>query len=161
VVRAGHPLLQVAAPTAEQIFNYPIISTSRVPPRVLSPLQQQRAAVNGTKANGNRPIPFPAVVCEQVSLMRQIAAHSDAIGIFILPSIRAELAAGTLVPLAYDVDWLGTEFGIIQLRNRPLSPVGDSLVKFLRQQAAELSAAEAEIAKLHTPWRRPTAKELD
>lgn len=148
VVRSGHPLLQFEAPSPEQIFAYPIISTSRVPPRVLSPLQQERAmAVN------KKMTPFPAVLCDQVSVMRNIVAHSEAVGIFLLPVIRTELESGTFVPLAYGVPWLGTEFGVIRARNRPLSKVGSSLVSCLHERAAELKQINATLTKTHAAWR--------
>ncbi|WP_425615886.1 LysR family transcriptional regulator [Anatilimnocola sp. NA78] len=149
VVRAGHPLLQLAAPTAEQIFSYPIVSTSRVPPRVLSPLQQQRATVPGSKA-----IPFPAILCEQVSVMQQIIAHSEAIGMFVLPTIEDRLENGTLVLLAYDTNWLGTEFGIIRARNRPLSAVGTSLAQCLHELAERMTRRDLELTLKHVAWQQ-------
>lgn len=130
VVRAGHPLLSATNRTGAEILSYPIVSTSRLPARVLSPLQQLREDVVPPPTNA-----FPAINCEQVSVMRQIVSQSDFVGMFVLPVIEASLRTGELVVLGEQFPWLSTQFGVIRSRNRPLSPVGESLVELLHEVA--------------------------
>jgi DNA-binding transcriptional LysR family regulator len=142
VVRNGHPLLQSPSPSVSQILAYPLVSPSRLPPRIRGPLQQER----GERADGF-PGGFPAVLCEDVSVMHAIVAQSDVVGMFILPLIERELAAGTLVPLSAEIPWLHTQFGIIRLRNRPLTSHGQQLTRFIEEAAANLAAKNLELAR--------------
>lgn len=135
VVRRGHPLLRKRRHTLEEVLRHPLVSTSRLPPRILVPLQERRGL-----AEARGPWSFPAILCEQVSAMRVIVADSDAVGLFILPLIERELADGALVPLACDVPWLHTQFGIVRLQKSPLAAHGQQLKAHLVDAAAELAA---------------------
>jgi DNA-binding transcriptional LysR family regulator len=140
VVRAGHPLLKKDQESLEQILTYPLVSTGRLPPRLLAPLVQLRAK---TGANGDSS--FPAVVCEQVSVMREVVANSEAVGMFTLSLIERELATGSLVPLGCQIPWLHTQFGIVSRRQRPLSSPALALAELLEQAAATQARRDEEL----------------
>jgi DNA-binding transcriptional LysR family regulator len=141
VVRQGHPLLKKRTHRLEEVLTYPLVSTARLPPRLLAPLQQRGPTTNGKKGA------FPAILCEQVSVMRAIVAQSDAVGMFTLPLIERELTDGSLVPLACDLPWLHTQFGIFRLRKRPQTADGQQLVACIQQAAADLVAKDQELAR--------------
>jgi DNA-binding transcriptional LysR family regulator len=140
VVRAGHPLLKKDAASLEQILTYPLVSTGRLPPRLLAPLVQSRAK---TGANGDSS--FPAVVCEQVSVMREVVANSEAVGMFTLSLIERELATGALVPLPCQIPWLHTQFGIVSRRQRSLSSPALALAELLEQAADTQARRDEEV----------------
>lgn len=140
VVREGHPLVGEESFSLERVLRYPLVSTSRLPPRILAPLQKQRGA------NQSGLLPLPAVVCEQISIIRQILARSDAVGMLVRTMIEPELRAGTLKLLRGDVPWLRTNFGVIRLRNRPLPLAGNRLIACLRDAAAKWIEEERRAA---------------
>jgi DNA-binding transcriptional LysR family regulator len=142
VVRQGHPLLKGRSHRLEEVLSYPLVSTSRLPPRLLEPFRAGRGNSAAQIKAG-----FPAILCDHVSVMRVVVAHSDAVGMFILPLIESEVAAGSLVPLSCDVPWLHTQFGIVRLRKNPLPPHGRRLVALLEQAAGELAATARLLAR--------------
>jgi DNA-binding transcriptional LysR family regulator len=140
VVRPGHPLLSQRAVGIAQILAFPLVSSSRLPPRVLGPLVQERAQAAVAKMAG-----FPAILCEQVSVMRTIVAASDAVGMFTLSLVEQELTSGALVPLPCHLPWLHTQFGVVHRRNRALSPELTSLIKLITKASRELERREGEL----------------
>jgi DNA-binding transcriptional LysR family regulator len=139
MVRRDHPLLKNPllkndSPTLDKILTYPLVCTSRLPPRLFGPLQESRGS-NGSVKGG-----FPSVVCELISIMRTIVCQSDSVGIFTLPLVERDLVDGTLVPIREVFPWLHTQFGIIKLRKSPLSAHGQQLANCIQQVAAEVAA---------------------
>lgn len=140
VVRSGHPLLAEGASGLEQALGYPLVSTGRLPPRILAPLLQHSASALAASDAG-----FPAILCEQVSVMREIVAQSNVVGMFTLSLIEDQLEAGLLTLLPYALPWLHTQFGVIHRRNRPLSPPAQVLVDNIRQASEVLASRDCEL----------------
>jgi DNA-binding transcriptional LysR family regulator len=140
VVRAGHPLLSQRAVDIAQILAFPLVSSGRLPPRVLGPLVHERTQAAVAKEAG-----FPAIICEKISVMRTIVAGSDAVGMFTLSLIEQEIASGALVPLPCHLPWLHTQFGIVHRRSRALSPELATLIKQITKSARDLGRREGEL----------------
>lgn len=145
-VRKGHPLLRNRTCTVDQALAFPVVSTGRLPPRILAPLVQERGNGSAHKDSG-----FPTIVCEQVSVMREIVARSDAVGMFLLSLIERELEAGLLVPLPCQLPWLHSQFGIIRRKNRSLSATASALIQRIEQAAAALAGKDEKLIQKFSP----------
>jgi DNA-binding transcriptional LysR family regulator len=73
-------------------------------------------------------------------LAKRIVLDSDAISAAIPLQIREELVAGKLVALPLDAPTLRTDYGIIRLTRRTLSPAAVAFVAVLREVEAEIAA---------------------
>lgn len=142
VVRAKHPLLRQQSLDVSRVLSYPLVATSRLPPRIRAPLQSERG-----EGPAGGLLAFPSVLCEQTSVMRALVARSNAVGMFYLSLIEKELADGSLVPLACDAPWLHTEFGVVRHRHRPLAAHGEQLAQFILDTAADLYKKERMLAR--------------
>jgi DNA-binding transcriptional LysR family regulator len=141
VVRAGHPLVTDRVREISQVARYPLLSPSRLPPRIAIPLLQGA----GTDAGVRRP--FPAAVCDPPSLMRRIVLESDAVGMLTLPLIEKELRDGAFRVVPLKVDWLRTGFGIVWLKDRDLLPACREAIERIERKDRELTALEAELRR--------------
>jgi len=151
VVRAGHPLEAIPDPALAQILAFPLVMTGRLPPRVLDPLLKRSPALGAAlKA-------IPAIAVESLTMMKIIAAASDAVALLSLSAVADELAGGRLVALNRVEPWLHTQFGIVRLRRRTLSPMATAFLDHLQQVDSEVAALEAELAK-RLAGRRKSAK---
>jgi DNA-binding transcriptional LysR family regulator len=138
--RAGHPLARRRPiPTAE-LFAWPFVTPSRMPPRVLDPLlTEQRNAI----ARGLPVRLWPSIECTNLATMKRIVADSNTISASILASIAVELKSGRFVLLGTE-PWLYLQYGIASLRGRPLSQAASKmrdLVLAAEQEVADLEAS--------------------
>jgi DNA-binding transcriptional LysR family regulator len=144
VVRNEHPLANSKkTPTLQSVLQFPFVMTSRVTSTML-----KRFLIG---AFGDKPIPptlksFPAIACESVAMMKTIIASTDAVSLLPLNQIMAEVRSRQLcvLPLA---PWFQSNFGVVRLAHRSLSPVGETFVRILQEEDAivldfERSAAE-------------------
>jgi DNA-binding transcriptional LysR family regulator len=141
VVRAGHPLLSLAAPTLEDALRFPLTLTTRVPPDLLSSFLQGHGAAREPART------LPSITCDSPGMMKSIVAESDAIGLMPMSLIARELADGSLVALPIEAPWLGRTFAIVELENRTPSPSAEQFLHFVRE-------ADAEAARTAPPQRR-------
>ena len=146
VVRAGHPLLAGSTLRLKDALRYPLTLTTRVPPDMLSNFLQG----SGGKAKRSRTAErgaaemLPAITCDSPSMMKEIVAESDAIGLMPMSLIARELSAGTLDVLPVEAPWLGRTFAVIELEDRVLSPSAEQFLRHVR-------AADAEAARTERP----------
>ena len=70
-LKAGQPVLDMG-----KVFSNPVISPSRVPPRVLDPVLSAIARMTGLQPEANA---FPALLCSDFSIIKQVVAGSNAI----------------------------------------------------------------------------------
>lgn len=111
VARAGHPLAGRADLRVEELLDFPLVFTTRLPPRVLGKL---------LPAGGRQSA--PAIRCECLQVAMDVVRTSDAIGFFLEPMVRPSLAAGELILLDFAPDWLHSAYHLIWLRERVISP---------------------------------------
>lgn len=141
VGRSGHPLVGRSV-TLENVLAFPLVSPSRIPPRLLAPLLRSRPG----SAN---PVPdraFPSVECGSISALKQIVAFSDAVTALTLPLMRDELAARRLTVL-HTEPWMHTGYGVVRLKNRSLTAAAETFLTMVRQEEDELTRLEAGLAK--------------
>jgi len=141
VVRPGHPLTAVNAPTIPQILAFPTVMTGRLPPRILEPLLKRHPRVGATlKA-------FPTIAVESPAMMKTIVASSDAVAPLPLAVVADELAGGALAVLDRVEPWLHLQFGVIHLRRRNLPPAALAFLEVLREVDEEVMGLGSKLAK--------------
>lgn len=115
LARAGHPLAGRAQVGLGEILGWPLATMARVPPRLLEPaLSAIPRSAGGTRdATG-----FPALLCSDFSLVKQIVAASDMVVAVSLPCVARELERNELVVLGAE-PWMQLNYGIVTLRSRP------------------------------------------
>jgi DNA-binding transcriptional LysR family regulator len=144
VVRAGHPLLAGSTLRLKNALRYPLTLTTRVPPDMLSNFLQGKGgkAKRSRTAEPGTAETLPAITCDSPSMMKEIVAESDAIGLMPMSLIARELAAGTLDVLPVEAPWLGRTFAVIELEDRVLSPSAEQFLRHVRE--ADATAARTE-----------------
>jgi len=135
--RSGHPLLERAALTLATILEFPLVTTSRLTPRLLAPLARA-AGGSGTSAEAS-PRSVPAIACESLSMMKSIVTSSNAIGILPLGVVVPEVTAGTLVVMPVVEPWLHGNFALVRLARRALPLAGEKFWQLLLEADAELT----------------------
>lgn len=135
--RAGHPLLERATLTLEEVRRYPIVAPA-LPARVsaLAARDDRELRSNlpaGSVASDIRVGSFP--------LAKRIVMESDAVGAAVQVQIADAVARGQLVVLDLDLPWLTTKYGIIRLANRTPSPAAEAFTEILRAVEAEIDGS--------------------
>jgi DNA-binding transcriptional LysR family regulator len=137
------------------MFAYPLLALSRIPPRVLGPIQA--TAQQQDKRRQGRP--FPAIELASLAAVKRLLANSDAIAPLTLPCVANELDDGTLKVLLTE-SWLSTHYGLVTLKGQPLGSAARVLLEQLREAEAALVRVEAALIARHarpnkaTPARR-------
>ncbi len=135
VCRKGHPLSKQPSLTLTDILAFPLVSTSRLPPRLLGPI------VAATR----RPLGLadshagPAITCESLGIMKTVVAGSDAIAILPLTAMVRDRDSSLFTVLPLVEPWLQGNFAIIRLARRTPPPSGDAFVRLLLATDAELT----------------------
>ncbi len=143
IVRAGHPLCGQPAVQMPALLDYPYAQVVMLPPRILKPILSARPA----RSSKPRP-PFPAIECPSARLATKIVAGSDAFTFATLGMVQEELDARRVAPL-FREPWMRTEWNIVRLRKRTLSPAMAALVEALEYTHAEVRRAEDLLCKQH------------
>ena len=137
--RAGHPLAGGGPRPAAEVLQWPLVSPSRVPPRMLEPMlaaQRESARRSGTS------IPFPAVECNAMAPARRIVAESNVVGASILNCIARELESGEFVLLGSE-PWMHLQYGIVKLTRHTLTAAAARLREVvLETERAAIAEAE-------------------
>ena len=77
------------------------------------------------------------------AIARQIASGSDALVPGAKQMLAADFASGRLVPVHFRVPEMRTQYAILTLRGRTLSPVAQAFIAILREVESELAMPEA------------------
>ena len=146
LVRAGHPLAGQPVLDMGKVFSNPVISPSRVPPRVLEPVLSAIARTTGLQPEANA---FPALLCSDFSIIKQVVADSNAIMASTLSSVRTELERGELVVLGAE-PWMHLHYGLVM--RKTTEPVSSAILT-LRAALVEAERMVGEEEKaLITRW---------
>jgi len=149
VVRSRHPLLSSkAVPTLQNILQFPLAMTSRVPTLLMKKFLAGVPVAEHSVAKS-----FPPIVCESVAMMKMLVAETDAVSVLPLNAIMAEVRTGQLKILGFVPQWMKADFGILRLEHRSLSPIGETFVRLIKEVDAELFEFEQKNAQkvLATP----------
>jgi DNA-binding transcriptional LysR family regulator len=137
VVRTGHPLTRLRSVTLAEILDFPVVSTARLPARLLDPLLKEARADSQSGARE-----FPSVTCESLAMMKRVAALSDAVAILPLKMAAREIESGELTALPLVEPWLNASFAVIRLARRSLSPEGDAFIRILAEDHTHFARDE-------------------
>lgn len=141
VCRPGHPLLEAKAITIERVFGFPFVSP-KLPPRVGAIFHRFAKAWAIDPDTGDY---LPPVKADTVALARAVVTASDAITIATLHLVADDLQRGRLAMLPLRPPWLHTNYGIVHLKERALSPASKAFIAEVRAIEAELVDAENRV----------------
>ena len=116
--RVGHPLARAKRLTITQIGKYPLVAPKlpkRTHEHVASCRSMGRIAASGKYFE-------PQIECQNIDACLRIVSESDAIGIAPVATLWLPLVKNKVVPILFEAPWLRTNYGILRLRDRTLSP---------------------------------------
>jgi len=132
---------------ATDAFAYPLVSLSRIPPRILEPFRAaQRKSADPETARRS----FPALECNSLSVITQVVLGSDAVMATTPTSIGADLESGVLTLLGSE-PWLASQYGIVTLKNHSLNSATARFREFLIEAEHDATRAEEELLDRRKP----------
>lgn len=154
VARNGHPL--AAAPkkalTLQRLLQFPIVMSSRLPSTMLKRLL---IGTFGDNPDTDSMKSFPSIACDSIPMMKTIIADTDAISVLPLSTVIGEVLSRRFVILPLVAPWFHSEFGVVRLAHRSLSPIGETFVRLLQEEDAKVLEIEKKaIPKLFAAPRR-------
>ncbi len=138
--RSGHPLTRLAALKPADIEAYPLAMT--VLPQRLQHVAMRKREAAARRENAGHTMPW--IYVNTFDLARQIVLESNAIGLAVPDQIADEISAGLLVTIDVDVPGLHTNYGIVTLAGRTLSPSAESFMQILRDIEATITATRSK-----------------
>jgi DNA-binding transcriptional LysR family regulator len=150
--RRGHPLVERGDVSPGDVFDWPVIASSRIPPRILEPMlrsREQRRAAGGTVR------PFPAIECGSLAMQARIVERSDAVAVATIEVVADGLEGGRLALLATE-PWLHLQYGVVRLSGRPLTAAAERFRAFVVEAEAEATRAEEALVDR---WVAPRGRE--
>ncbi|MBS0428728.1 MAG: LysR family transcriptional regulator [Proteobacteria bacterium] len=145
VVRAGHPLAAVPAPTMDQLRAYPWAG-----PQVSQDVAERMARHLPAMPAG-QPVQPLALRCDSSAVLKDILRNSDALSMLCVFMVAEELRRGQLVAIpGLPLRTVG-QFGVARLRGRSLSAPEQVFIAQLQALDAELLKEEEVLLALHAP----------
>jgi len=135
--RAIHPLAQSRELTLEDAGAFPLVATP-LPERVWHVLRGTRPALEPPHRLEDAP-PRPPIQVNSFELIRRIVLECDALGLATPAQIAADVRAGSLVALDLEVPGLESNYGVITLAGRTLSPAAGAFIDILQETERELA----------------------
>ena len=141
VVRNGHPLAAASkkALTLQRLLQFPIVMSSRLPSAMLKRLL---IGTFGDNPGSDAMKSFPSIACDSIATMKTLVAGTDAVSVMPLSTIMAEVRSRQLVVLPLVAPWFHSEFGVVRLAHRSLSPIGETFVRMLQEEDAKVLEIE-------------------
>jgi DNA-binding transcriptional LysR family regulator len=133
--RAGHPLSRGRGLTFQDIRQFPLAMT--VLPERLRHIADREAP---RPSRGGAKSALPWIHVNTFELARQIVLESDAIGVAVPDQIASEISQGLLKMLGVPLPGAYTNYGIITLAGRTLSPSAESFTAILRGVEAKITS---------------------
>jgi DNA-binding transcriptional LysR family regulator len=161
VGRRDHPLALRKGVKPVDTFAYPFAAPARIPPRLLGPMLSARTK-SADAASLARP--FPTIECNVVSAVKRIVEGSDALTALTLSCVAAELRDQRLALIGSE-PWMSVHYGVVSLKDRPLSSAAARLREFVieaettvsREEEALLARWRAGASGRHRPPRQRKA----
>jgi DNA-binding transcriptional LysR family regulator len=157
VVRAGHPLAGKVRVSVTDVLDYPFAQVVMLPPRVLKPILAARRSAGGLRATPAPP--FPAIECPTLLMATKIISSSNAFTLATLGMVRAELERGEVVPVLHE-PWMRTEWSIMRLRKRTMSPAMMAFVEELKRTHSDVLRQEAQLRMRWHPAKYKQAQSV-
>jgi len=146
VGRRDHPLARRRGVKPVDTFAFPFVAPARIPPRLLAPMLSAKAK-SADAASLARP--FPSIECNVVSVVKRVVEGSDALTALTVSCMATELQGGSLTLIGSE-PWMTVRYGVVSLKDRPMSSAAARLREFVL--AAE-AAVTLEEEKLLARWR--------
>jgi DNA-binding transcriptional LysR family regulator len=141
--RRGYPLLdRLPHLTLLEVLEYPLFMT-KLPRRALDSI----AETCGFQKHPDWLKKLPIIKCDYAKIGKVTVASSDAVAFVLLPIIERELRSGEFVILPVEFPELKTHYGIVQRRDRTLSPGAEVFITLLHEVDAELGRTDQELKK--------------
>ncbi len=141
VCRVGHPLLEAKVTTVERLFEFPLVSP-KLPPRVGAVFHRLAKVWAIDPETGDY---LPPVRVDTLALAQAVVSSSDAIAIAPLCLVASDVQAGRIAMLPIRESWLHTNYGIVYLKDRTLSPASQAFVTEVRAVEAGLVEMEQRL----------------
>ena len=145
VVRPGHPLERNKNIQLADVMAHPLVTTAAAHTRLAALNQAHPAPQPQIIHQLARWI--PAITVEDVTLMKQIVAATDAVTLLSAYLVQDEVAEGRLVVLPFAMPWLKISFSILHLAHRTLPPLGEAFVRHVIEADARVQAEEARLLR--------------
>jgi DNA-binding transcriptional LysR family regulator len=161
VARSEHPLAAQPNVQVGDVFGWPIVAPTRIPPPVLDQLLAAQHTAFGASSPKHA---FPAIECSDLTTVKRIVENSDAITAVSLTCVADELERGRFIALC-TAPWLHLSFGVVSLKGRPLTQAAEkfrSLVLDVERDVAredeQLVARWASMAATATGTGHPPSR---
>lgn len=139
-VRPGHPLLLRGPVPLAELREFPLVS-------VTLPAFMKDAVHRLLKYRAHEQIPVQ-VECNDVAVLKEVVAHTDAVLFATGPSVRRELEAQRLVPVALThPPRLSLEFALVYLAERTPSPAASAALALAEQIMTDATHAAQELLR--------------
>ena len=129
--RTDHPLADFPLVTRQDLLKFPLV-TPRMPPWATKWFQQALRP-DDQKLNGK----IQTVCCENYSMLKRIVMESNCISVALSATIISELNENRLTALKVDAAPLVTHAGIVQLRDRTVTPLADAFIGYVNELAKQ------------------------
>lgn len=138
--RPGHPLAGRSGLGLRQVLAYPFVGP-RGPYQRLAEAAGNAAGLQVDAATGNI---VPRLSITSIATARAIVQRTDGVGLATWPQLADDVELGRLVML--DVNWqpVTTDYGIVTVRDRTLSPAAEALAGIIREVEAERVGQRAQ-----------------
>ena len=123
-VRHGHPLLAQTEVTGADVLKHGLASV-----QTHDTLRLQLGRLLGLPPGTRLPL---ALECDDLDLLKKVTARTDTVLLCPVAGAQAELAAQQLAPIAVKgLPVLGSNLGVVALKDRGLSPLARYVVDWL------------------------------
>lgn len=146
--RPGHPLAGREGLKLRQVLAYPFVGP-RGPYQLLAEAAGDAAGLQVNAATGSI---VPRLSITSIATARAIVQRTDGVGLATWPQLADDVKLGRLVML--DVNWqaVTTDYGIVTVRDRTLSPAAEALAGTIREVEAErVNQRAAQTASASAP----------
>ena len=141
VGRRDHPLARRTGVKPVDTFAFPMVAPARIPPRLLGPMLAARTK-SADAASLARP--FPLIECNVVSTVKRVVEGSDALTALTLCCMAAELQDRRLTLIGSE-PWMSVHYGVVSLKDRPMSSAAARLREFVVEAEAAVTLAEEKL----------------
>jgi DNA-binding transcriptional LysR family regulator len=138
VGRRDHPLARRTGVKPGDTFAFPFAAPARIPPRLLAPMLSAKTQAADATSLAR---PFPTIECNVVSAVKRVVEGSDALTALTLSCMATELQDRRLTLIGSE-PWMTVHYGVVSLKDRPMSSAAARLREFVFAAEAALTLEE-------------------
>jgi DNA-binding transcriptional LysR family regulator len=140
--RRGHPLTKQARITTDDLRRFPLASPT-IPARLANAVGRWPSS---DVPDESGEVTSTEMQTSGLQMIRQVVRQTDAIGLGLSAQLRDDMARGIFVEFEVDGPPAFTNYGIISLGERTLSPAAELFIGLLREVEREISEESARVA---------------